>query len=113
MARTPSGKPQAGEQKNQRNFRTGVATIVASLVIDPGVRIKRAGGVYDVQAYEVIALKFEDAGGAVAETAQRASSVKNADGTFTIYLEKAAFGTTDWVVATGTNTVRWTILMTG
>jgi hypothetical protein len=48
------------------------------------------------------------------EDGQRVSSLKNADGAFTIYVEKAAFGggAISWGAATEPVRVRWTMLLT-
>lgn len=119
--RTPTGKVRNGEQRNQQMILTGLVTLTASTIIDLQravyARAKRLITPGDVQPYEVIGLTFEDVGGAAAETAQRLSSKKNADGTFTIYSEKtdAASSSTSlvWIPSTGTQTVRWTVLVTG
>lgn len=117
--RVPTGIPQpAGSQRNQSNIITAVTTMTASKVINPLLSVKKKGNVVRSQkSYEVIGLTFQDAGGTVAETAQRLSSVKNADGTFTVYAEKvdptSAGGAIVWIPATGTNTFRWTVLITG
>lgn len=115
--RVPTGKARVGEQPNQSNILTGLTTLTASKVIDlQRTLFKRRKVVDSVASYEVIGLTLEDVGGAVAETAQRLSSKKNADGTFTIYAEKvdptSAGGAIVWIPATGTNTVRWTVLVT-
>lgn len=116
--RTATGLVRPGEQKNQSNILTGTKTFTGSTIIDlQRTLFKRRKVVDSFVAYEVIGLTFEDAGGATAELAQRLSSLKNADGTFTITAEKARVVDTppavlDWTVAVSPVTVRWTVLVT-
>lgn len=115
--RTPTGKVRVGEQINQQMILTGLTTLTASKVIDlQRTLFKRRKVVDSVMSYEVIGLTFEDTAGAAGETAQRLSSKKNADGTFTITAEKvdpaSPAATITWIPATGTQTVRWTVLVT-
>lgn len=112
-ARTPTGKPRTGEQKNQDIFRTGVTTFTGTKIINPGLTTKRGSVRNTSPTYVVTSLVFEDVGGAAAEEAQRLSSKQNTDGTFTIYAEEANFGGSNWAQANGACTVRWTIMITG
>jgi hypothetical protein len=112
--RAPTGKARTGEQKNQSDILTGQVSMVASKVVNLSRVVKKTRGrVSSTMDFEIIGLVFEDAGGASAETAQRLSAVKGTDGSFTIYAEKADLVGNTWVVATGTNVVRWTALVTG
>lgn len=115
MPKLPSGNPAPGSVKNDPLTFTGVVTLTASVRVDLRRALRRTRGrVSSTRDFAVISLSFEDAGGAAAEGAQRLSSVKNTDGTFTIYAEKAdpASSATSlvWIAGTGTSTVRWTVI---
>jgi hypothetical protein len=115
--RVPTGAVRPGEQLNQSNIFTDTVAVIGEASVDLQRLVKTKGGKIAVrQSFVVIGLKFEDAGGAAAELAQRLSySIDESTNQLTIYAEKANIngGAVEWIPSTTTAvTVRWTVLAT-
>lgn len=108
--RLASGKARVGEQRNQNQILTGSVTFTGSVVVDLGRVIKKkANVVRSTIDFHVMALNFQDTGGAA--TVHRLASVNNNDGTFTIYASKETGVAGTYATATNACTVRWSALV--
>ena len=109
--RTPSAKVPPGAQRNQNFILTDVVTFTGTTTVDlkryiKGKGVNSSNNTY--QPFHVMALNFEDAGGAA--TVHRLASVNNNDGTFTINASKATGVAGVYAAATASCKVRWSVL---
>ena len=109
--RTPSAKQPAGAQRNQNFILTDLVTFTGTVTVDLKrfIKAKNANSTNNTyQPFHVLALNFEDAGGAA--TVHRLASVNNNDGTFTINASKSTGVAGVYAAATASCKVRWTVL---